>query len=59
MASERKGPLEWFPAAGKCHLPQPTFDELVAIRMSRTPPENISGEGVRADDSNCLFHDSG
>ena len=50
MASERKGPLECFPAAGKCHLPQATLAKLVVARMSRTPPENISGEGVRGDD---------
>ena len=29
-------------AAGKCHLPQATRDEQVAIRMSATPPEDFS-----------------
>ena len=50
VALEWKGPLECFLAAGKCQLPQPTFAEPVVVRMSRTPPENISGEGVHVSD---------
>ena len=32
-------------AAGKCHLPQATRAEQVAIRMSATPPEDLSAGG--------------
>ena len=42
MASEWKGPLEWFPAAGKCHLPMLSVAKQVTPRMSRTPPDNFS-----------------
>ena len=33
-------------AAGKCHLPQATRDEQVAIRMSATPREDFQQGGA-------------
>ena len=36
-------------AAGKCHLPQATRDEQVAIRMSATPPDDFQQGGASSE----------